>query len=172
MGSKNSSMKLISAFLIVIVGISLLGAIVTSTNLITDPTQVSAETLSILPARIYGSANNINATVTFTLANNGLVDTDGWVTDSISITNSSGTSLAGNFTVDYAADTIVFANTTQLLAQSDNSTLVTYQYYPADYLNSAFGRTSLKTVLGFFALAIMLGGVALFYGIAKEEGII
>ncbi len=87
---------------------------------------VTNETLNISLARL-NSNNNINTTKTFTLLNRA----GGWVINSISIINSSGTSLAGNFTVNYSAQTITFSNNSFMVSGggAGNFTNVTYQYY-------------------------------------------
>ncbi len=83
------------------------------------------ESLNITGARL--TANNINTTKTFTLSNLG----GGWIEGSVVIRNSSGTSLAGNYTINYATQTITFSNNTFMVSEggSGNITNVTYQYY-------------------------------------------
>ncbi|HLC77491.1 MAG TPA: hypothetical protein VJH92_00005, partial [Candidatus Nanoarchaeia archaeon] len=83
------------------------------------------ETLNITSSRLAG--NEVNISKTFTLSNKGT----GWVLNSVVITNTSGTSLAGNFTVNYTAQTIDFSNNTFMISGggSGNITNVSYQYY-------------------------------------------
>ncbi|MBI2452194.1 hypothetical protein HYV50_03910 [Candidatus Pacearchaeota archaeon] len=83
------------------------------------------ETLNISVARLAG--NNINESYTFGLANLE----GGWVVGSVVIKNTSGTSLAGNFSVNYNSQTINFTNNTFMVSGggAGNLTNVTYQYY-------------------------------------------
>ncbi|MBI4010423.1 MAG: hypothetical protein HY361_04540 [Candidatus Aenigmarchaeota archaeon] len=89
-------------------------------------TQVANETLNITSARL--TANNINESKTFRLANLGV----GWVVNSVTITNSSGAVIrAGNYTVDYTRQTINFTNNTFMVTGGGfgNMTNVSYQFY-------------------------------------------
>lgn len=170
MSTKNIS-KIIAAFVLVIVGSILITVIATQTNTITTPTTVDNEVLSIASARTAG--NNINTATTFTLANQGNADAGGWVDNSVAITNSTGTAMTGNFTVNYATQTITFSNNTFMVSGGgyNNGTLVDYQYYSNNYLQG-FGNTVLSLISGFFAIAVMLVGLGLFYSVAKDSGIV
>lgn len=164
----SNTSKLITAFVMIIVGVILVGVTATETVKVTAPTAVSQESLSIAPARLAG--NNINNTYQFTLANAGLAEAGGWVTDSITITNASGTSLAGNFTVNYNTDVITFSNNTFMVSGggAGNATLASYAYYPSGYL-TGFGRPVMNIVPGLFGLVILLIGVGLFYSVYKDN---
>ena len=91
----------------------------------TGAVTVTNEILNITTARL--EENNINTTKTFTLLNLGA----GWVDLSVSITNNSGTSLSGNYTVNYTSYTITFANNTFMVSEGGdgNITNVSYRYY-------------------------------------------
>jgi hypothetical protein len=83
------------------------------------------ETLDITAARLV--ANNINETYNFSLANLGY----GWVSGTVNFTNGTGTSLEGNYTVDYIAQTVNFTNTTFMVSGGgafSNITNASYQY--------------------------------------------
>lgn len=164
--------KFLAAFILIIVGVIFINIIAAETNGSTEPTYVTGEALSIASARLVG--NQINQSVTFTLTNAGLVDAGGWVTDSVVITNATGQTLVGNYTVNYVTDRITFANNTYMVSGGglNNNTLVAYQYYSGDYINSDFGRSILDLVAGFLAIALLGVGIALFYGIAKENKIV
>lgn len=164
----SNTSKLITAFVMIIVGVILVGVTATETVKVTTPIAVVQESLSLSPARLAG--NNINTTYQFTLANAGLAEAGGWVTNSISITNASGTSLAGNFTVNYDTDRITFSNNTFMVTGggAGNATLVGYSYYPAAYL-TGFGRPIMNIVPGLFGLVILLIGVGLFYSVYKDN---
>ncbi len=84
---------------------------------------VANENINITTARLVG--NEINISKTFTLINKG----GGWVEGSIVIRNLSGASLAGNYSANYSAFIITFANDTFMTNQIENITNVTYKYY-------------------------------------------
>lgn len=159
------------AFIIGILGVVTIGALAGQILIATNPETVVDESLSISSARL--TDNEINETYTFTLSNLGLVDAGGWVTDSVAITNSSGTTLAGNYTVDYDAQTITFKNNTYMVSEggAGNDTLVNYQYYPSSYLNQGFARTTFQMVPGFYALMILIAFVAFIYLGLRKVGL-
>lgn len=169
----SATQKIILAFATLLIGIVLISSVAINTQLVTTPTQVTSESLNIASLRIV--ANNINASKNVTLANAGLLDAGGWVDNSVTIKNASGTTIStGNFTVDYTNDRITFLNTTFMvqLGGAGNTTLATYQYYASDYLNATWQRTVLNMIGGFFAIALMLISVGLFYSVGKDIGII
>lgn len=55
---------------------------------------------------------------------------------------------------------------------STNSTFADYSYCGDDYLNQSWGRTVLNLTPGFFAIALLLVSVGLFYSVAKDYQII
>jgi len=182
---------LIAAFATLLVGIMLIGTVATQTYEVTgSPVYVTTETLDTSAARdsTMGGAS-MNGTVSFTLANLGVKCANGqgrWVTGSVKITNASGSILlGGNYTVDYGNNSIYFKNTTTTdigalktcgtgagFFNGSNNTLVNYSYYPNDYLCEGWSRAGLNIVPGMFGIAVMLISVALFYQVAKNEGII
>ncbi len=82
------------------------------------------ELLNISTARLAG--NNINESKTFPLT--GGVEL---VVGSVIVRNQSGTSLAGNFSINYNSRTINFTNNTFMVSAggAGNLTNITYQYY-------------------------------------------
>lgn len=167
--------KLLLAFVTLLIGIVLIGTIGAQTALVTTPTTVLDESVNISTARLAGG--QINQSRTYTLANLGSPNSGGWVTNSVTITNSTGSLLSsGNYSVSYTLgnQSISFLNTTTLTVNAtyapfqDNITLIDYQYYPSGYVSEGWSRTSLNTVGGFFALALMLVAVGLFYSVGKD----
>ena len=63
-------------------------------------------------------------------------------------------------------------NTTDTRRGDFNDTYISYAYCGDNYLNSAWGRTVLNLVAGFFALALLGIGIGTFYSIAKDANII
>jgi len=165
--------KLIAAFVTLILGVSLIGTIAAQTLTDTTTTNVVDETVSLATIRA-GVGNGVNDSLTVTTANLGLNDAGGWLAGSVNVSNSSGATLAGNFTVNYNTQKINFTNGTYFINsfKLDNSSKVDYQYYPNSYVQQAFGRTVLLLIGGFFALILMGVSVGLFYLIAKDTGML
>lgn len=167
--NKSTIMILVTAFMLVILGASLITIIANNTNAVTNPTTVTNESLSIASLRIAG--NNINQSLNVTLTNAGLRDAGGWVDNSVSIKNASGFTIGtNNYTVDYTNDRISFLNTTYMVSGGGigNNTLASYQYYANDYVNQSWQRSVLNLISGFFALALIGAGLWLFYSTMKE----
>lgn len=172
---------LITAFIAVLVGIMLLGTVATQTYTVTgNGILVQNEAVNISNA-YNGDSGYCNQTIVFTLAHKGVQCSNGegrWVSGSVAIYNRSGTVLrSANYTVDYGNNTIIFKNTSTTDPDSagysffgGNMTNITYQYYPNDYLCSGWNRSILNLIPGFFGIAILAAGIAMFYWVAKEEG--
>ena len=52
-----------------------------------------------------------------------------------------------------------------------NTTNIRYDYCNEDYLNSSFGRSITDIIAGFFAIALLVISVGLFYQVLKNEGL-
>lgn len=172
--------KLVIGFVVLIVGLGLIGSIATNTTLVTDKKGAS-EVLDIGPARIADNCNfSINESYPFTIAQ---VPT-GWKTTDCPIANFimlNQTSVAAVVTTDYtlfpANGTLLLKNTTKFVNAdctivTSNTTTLTYDYCDDTYMNIAWGRTILNLVSGFFALALLGVSVGIFYSIGKDAGII
>lgn len=188
--------KLILAFLAIIVGVAF--ATTTSEEVygLTYPKGVDAEALDISSARICVdedglASNDINQSRTFTVANTGN-RTGGIVSGSVAIYNKTGSSKgqlignptgAPNYTMCYDGTnvTIQFYNTTFMVYGITNSnasgwwdgnnTLIDYQYYGDDYLTEGWHRTVLKLTPGFFAIALFIFAGFLVISIFKDYGL-
>lgn len=178
----NSISKLIVGFLVLIVGLALIGSIASNTTSVTDKKGAS-EVLDIGPARIADNCNfSINESYPFTVAQ---APTTGWrsgggcpLTNLIMLNQ---TSVAAVVTTDYTLfpnnGTLLLKNTTKFVNAdctivTSNTTTLTYDYCGTDYVNLAWGRTILNLVSGFFALALLGVSVGIFYSVARDEGII
>lgn len=167
--SEEYSGKLILAFFLLILGIVLISNIATNTNAVTSNAFVANESLDISSLRVAG--NQINASLNVTLANQGLNDAGRWVSGTFTIRNITGAVIgSNNYTVDYPNAKISFANNTYMVTGGGkaNTTYVDYGYYQNSYLTQAWQRSVLNSVVGFFALAVMLISVALFYSVYKD----
>jgi len=164
--------KLITGFVAVLIGLVLLTQIAVSEQTVTQTKGIVGEehalTLTGYPA--------INTTATYTVTN----APTGWkVTDcpltNFAIKNQSGSALTltDDYTVTlstgvYLLKNTVNTNTTSKLYGPYNKTYVTYNYCGDNYINSSWGRTSLDLAPGLFALALMGVGIALFYRVYQD----
>ena len=90
-----------------------------------------------------------------------------------SYANASGTVLgAGNYSVDTTTGYITLVNTAMTNRTDFTSIIATNDNCPDGYLTQGWQRQMINLVPGFFALAILGVGLWLFYGIAKEQGIL
>ena len=168
---------LILAFVFLIVGAALIGAVATSTNESVDKTIISGETTNLSTSCYSGNeVDETSADCNITVTNYPT----SWKTldcplTSVTATNNTGTALI--LDTDYS----VFASTgiIQMLNTTDtNSTglgdnvKIGYTYCPDDYLNSSWGRSILTTVPGFFALALLGVSLWLFYQVFASVGLI
>ena len=172
---ENSSVTmLISAFLALIVGVSLIGVVASEGNHVTNTITITDEEVSIIPAVLTDGV--INTTYELTIAN----APDGWRTTGCPVTSF----VLGNSSEDYTLTTdYLFTASTGVITLkdtaevnytvfADNITLVDYVYCDEDYLTAGWNRTIIDLVPGFFALALMGIGVGLFYSVMRKEGII
>jgi len=173
MENENVSL-LVSAFVALIIGISLLGVIATSGNALTNTVNISGENIS------YESARNLTADgkgeiipgSTFYVAN---VPTTWRVTGcpiaGLILHNGSVTWTAVDYTFNASTGGIVFNNSDNVNDTGYNTTTATYQYCEEDYLTEGWNRSIINLVPGFFAIALMGIGIGLFYAVGKREGI-
>lgn len=174
---------LILAFVFLIIGIALIGAIATSTNVAIDKINVDYESHDISDAMFNDSASgwDVNESLAasyITVANNPL----GWKSadcplTGVTVENSSdGTYTAVVLDTDYNLDAstgvIHILNTSDTDEEDFNTTYISYTYCADDYLNSSWGRSVLATVPGFFALALLGVSLWLFYQVFSSVGII
>ena len=172
----SSAGKMIAAFVLLIIGIVLLAQIADMGQDVTEKTQSGTETFALATN---GSQLNItgmeNADQTISNVPTSWKIDDCPITDFV-LKNASGSEVVED--TDYVFDeaTGVFSLTKTLLTNSTfypiNVSLATYTYCGDDYMNLSWGRTGINLVPGFFAIALLLMSVGLFYSIAKENGII
>lgn len=170
---ENSSVTMmVSAFLALIIGISLAGVVATEGNSVTETVTISGEEVDYTAAvQVNGT---INTSVEFTIDNTP----DGWrVTGcpiaSFDLYNDSGSlTNAVDYTFTSSTGVISFSNTVNVNASETNVTTATYIYCNEDYLTQGWNRTIIDLVPGFFALALMGVGVGLFYSVMRKEGIL
>ena len=166
--------KLLMGFITLIVGVLLVGVAATSVTNQSQLAHQSAETVTIIrePA-----IDDINETVSITLSK----APTGWKTEytdcdisNFVLLNQSGATMTA--TTDYvltaSTGTITFVNNDNMNETSSNATTASYNYCQDEYLPIDWQRNSLTLVIGFFALALLISSIALFYSVAKDSGIL
>jgi len=158
--------KFLLGFVLIILGVILVGVIASQILLKTDFTAIANEAEACI---VDSGSDSPNITEVHTVTNYP----SGWkLTDcpisSVSIKNASGgTALTDDtdYTLTESNGTWVFINTTttQGLVGADNNTYTDYKYCGDDYLNSQWGRNMLLLTPGLFTIMILVAIIALLY---------
>lgn len=172
---------LITAFVCLLVGVSLLTIIAGEANDVRETINIRNETLNVASFRNASGidGNNCNDTVTPVQITNY---PSGWRTNSeygchiasFVMHQSNGTSWTNGTEFQFFPNNGTwkclinagFNNT-----DTTNMTALNYTYCPDDYLTQAWSRTMLGIVPGFFAIALIAVGIGLFYVILRKEGL-
>ena len=165
--------KLITGFVLLIIGVVLLSSIAAVGLEKTTFTLVGSENVAIYPH----DATTMSTTNVSTLANapSGWQLEDGCAISGLTLSN--GTEL-GTLTTDYTPDlsagTITFVDTvwSQTLIGANNYTTASYSYCGDDYLQQSWQRTIVNIISGFFAISLMVIAVGIFYTVMKDEGLL
>lgn len=170
----NAVAKILAAFIMLIVGLSLIVVVAGNNNSITELT-TKTETVNIAPARL--AAGAINTTYAFTLdtgLSNWRNDYSECIPTTITFKNQTGGTLTDPtdyvYTYNVPSGQLTLENVANLNDTTSNTTTATYSYCPDGYMALNWGRTSLDTTLGLFAVGLMLGAVALTVSIFKDFG--
>jgi archaellum component FlaG (FlaF/FlaG flagellin family) len=171
MAELGSSQKLLYAFVTLIVGALLVGVVASSAIDVTDKAYAT-ETINLASARQndYNIADNSSAS-NFTVTN---VPTT-WKIADCPITNfvyNNGTTafvLDTDYTFSTTTGRLHVINTTRTSRNNVNATTAYYNYCSDDYMNSTWSRSALNLVGGFFALALLMVSVGLFFSVYKEQ---
>lgn len=175
MKEKSSIGILIIIAIAVLIGTILVSIIASNITPRTQLTYASRETVSLTSAKGLTSGG-VNSSVIFTLTNAPTGwkagDTDCYLANVIAV-NGSDYVLTANtdYVLDSATGKIYFQNTKPLNQSTGNTTYITYDYCPDDYVAEGWGRTMLNLVPGFFVIAILLGSAFVIFWILKREGI-
>jgi len=175
MDNKNV-MILVVAFMSLIVGVGLLGVVAQEGLAKTTTLYVANETIDIANARDDAGGNaTLNQTIQFTITN----APTGWkITEcpisNFDLRNQSGQTMTVNIDYYFTANSglLNLTNVEILNSTSSNTTAVNYNYCGDDYIVSAWQRTVLNLVPGFFALALLGISLGLFYVVLKNEGLL
>ena len=193
----NNTARLVAAFVCLVLGAALMNVVASSVLVNTQPTQVLLEGPTILR---WGADNNIYTNVTgrtyfnastgssmassiFANANpsmscGGLDAAHSYLYNGT--TTAPGTNLgasgAGNWTITCSntvgSTYMIYENSTGMVDNIGNNSVIYLSYYPLSYLESGWSRTILLLVPGFFSLGLLGCALALFYGVARDTGIL
>lgn len=176
-----SASLLVAAFLTLVLGVAgFLVVIAEEEQALVTLKSVSNESVDISSAKTNNAGNdvNINVTITFTTHEYGTgwrtTDTDCEIANFV-WRNQTGDDMtsATHYVLNATFGTATLMNVTQwnVSGPGNNVTSVSYSYCGEDYLSEGWNRNVMDVVVGFFALALLIISVALFYQIAKQEGL-
>jgi len=171
---ENVTSKLVLAFVLLLLGVVFVGVIATQGLAVTAKTGVVDESFDYT-AKLSGvstvNVSEANATVTY--APTGWKSNDCPLT-SVVVTNGSGTvfTLNTDYKIVASTGTIEILNTSATNAANNvgNTSLIDYTYCADGYMNLSWGRTGINLVAGFFAIALLMIALGLFYSVAKDTG--
>lgn len=162
----NTTGKIIAGFVTLLIGIILVAPLATENNARTSTTTTSENVDYTLA---FDGVNMNTSYVVGPLTTIGDTSASCPIT-SYSLTNSSGT--AYTETTDYVFDedygTFTFVDTEAVNVTADNITAVGYTYCPTGYMQSSWGRTSMNTAIGLFAIALLLAAIGLFFSAYQD----
>lgn len=175
----NTTGKLIAAFVTLLIGAVLITSVASEGIAKTKVKEIGdeAEAMTVALNASGQTEHNINDSTIHIVSN----PPTGWKVQDCPLTsfvlkNSSKTALTLNtdYTVDLNYGNFTLKNTSATVGNlgADNNTYIDYKYCGDDYMNITWGRTGIDLVPGFFAIAILLTSVGLFYSVAKDYGII
>jgi hypothetical protein len=172
----SSTNKLIAAFVLLILGIVFISQISVIGSGVTTYSRVTDESIALVTnGTDLNTSGMVSSTYQIVNSPSGWKVLDCPIT-SFSLTNSSGSALVEDtdFTFTESNGTLTLLRTvlTKSTLYPINVSLVDYAYCGDDYMNLGWGRTGINLVPGFFAIAMLLISVGLFYSVAKENGII
>lgn len=158
--------KLILAFVTLLIGVVLIGQVASQGNERTN--KAGYEDNGIL----VNAANNgtgINASYVLSLTEIGDTNVDCPITEFV-LTNSTGhtLTLTTHYVPDLDAGTFTLTNASFNFVTANNVTNATYTYCPTGYMTQAWGRTAVDLAPGFFAIALLLTSISLFYSVYQD----
>jgi len=162
--------KIIVGFVFLIIGVILAGVIPSVGTDTYRKTVVTDEAVDISVAWL--NSTDMNNTYPIEIAN----APSGWKADNCPITSVTFGNSSTDYTVttDYvltASTGILTVENTDVVKLGGNSTLIDYTYCSDNYQTNTWGRTSIQTTMGLFALAVFGIGIAILYSIWKESGL-
>ncbi len=183
--SLGNTQKLLLAFVTLILGAVLIGVIASQSIAVTEKQGVVNASLGDLTTCFVNSSWWFEPDISLAACNLTVVNIPtSWKIEDCPIADVSvrnGTAddmtLDTDYTLDAASGSINILNSTgnqgwNTPNPSDNLTYVDYTYCADDYLNLSWGRIVVNLVGGFFAIALLLVSVGLFFDVAKDNNII
>lgn len=180
---------LISGFVVILMGLVLIGVIADITQTATSKS-TQTDSFAIQRDLTAGAgAGEVNNSYWYHLTYGCPMTASDWRASLGSdcqvvptLTNGTGTTLA--VTTDYILNATCNAqtgagigdfklvNSTKLYQAALNTTYASYTYCPTGYMSQSWSRTVLNMVPGFFALAIFLGAIALVMYLLKQNDVL
>lgn len=172
-----STQKLVMAFVTLIIGVALIGVVASVNSDVTDRDVTLNETFDITGYRLPANYTMVNESHTANLAN-AYSSTDWqWNDCAVEVTllafpNGSALTVTTDYTVT-SNGVVSLVNSSLFIedAAAPNTTIATYYYCQDEYM-TGWSSSILNLVPGFFAIALLMVSLALFYSIAKDAGII
>lgn len=170
--SLSAGYKLIIAFVALIIGVVLLGVVSTNVLGATEKSAITNEAVDISSGRIIDhEINQSGGNNNFTL-NQAPLDwkrTECPLTTLVYNNGSDDLTLDTDYQVDLVLGVITVLNTTTTI-EGGNDTLASYTYCQDGYLTEGWSRSVLNLTTGFFAIALLLVSIGLFFTIGKDLG--
>lgn len=168
---------LVAAFVLLIMGAALITTVASEEQKLVKKISV-VDTINFTSAR--EADGEINITDKFNLTKRPIsswkgTDEDCFISNYRVTNNTNATSNLFTDTTDYVIDiqngTISFKDTDKVHNKSmNNISRVEYNYCDDNYLSESWTRSISDLIAGFFAIALMVSSVGLFYSVAKSEG--
>lgn len=158
---------LFMAFLVIVIGATLITSIASNVQQTTTPFTLTNESLDITSARNCSlDCVSINESYNLSSVN------DNWVASSVTLRMLNGTSFASgtDYVVSYGDDTIQLRNTTTTYNYGSNDTGIYYQFYGDSYVNDSGARGVIPLILILFAIGIVIAVIVYFK--QGNEGIV
>ena len=177
----SNTQKLLLAFVTLILGIVFVGVIATNALTVTAKTIVSGEStdlatlVCIIGADVSVDETSSDCNITATNAPTSWKTIDCPLTSVVVYNNSAENYTALTEGTDYnefaSSGIIQMLNTTDTDGGDVNTTYINYIYCKDGYMNLGWGRSITNLIAGFFAIALLLVSVGLFYDVAKDTGL-
>lgn len=162
--------KLILAFVTLLIGVVLIGQVASEGNSRTN-LDSAFEQINVMAANNGTGVNSSEVFGPLTVLGDTNVDC---VLTAYTFENSSGTDLTEttDYVLDTDAGTFTLTNTSFSplfeVTTGDNLTNISYSYCPVGYMTQGWGRTAIDLAPGFFAIALLLTSIGLFYSVYQD----
>ena len=171
--------KLMMAFVTLIIGIVLLGVVSIESADVTSKDIAQNETVDLVNYKNLANVSQINTTYVIPL-DNAYATTD-WQSDDggcdfvvnlFALANATPVVDGTDYNITSDGGLSLFDSAMWHTETMSNSTYITYTYCEDEYMTLSWGRSVMVLIPGFFAIALLMVSLALFYSIARETGVI